>query len=135
LGALDVRRSFAVSVEAIRAFEAAMQARHQHRLVVAACCARTGNLVGVTCVDVHRDSAQAGQGPTAVAAAHRGRGLALWLKSDLVCRLIETEPQVRWITTTNAVENRQIRRVNETLGFRVMAAVAEFQRTLAAEHR
>jgi hypothetical protein len=89
-------------------------------------------MAGLTCVDVHRDSSHAAQGPTAVVAAHRGRALARWLKADLIRRVIATEPDVRWITTTNAAENRQIRRINETLGFRIAAAVAEFQRSLVS---
>jgi mycothiol synthase len=60
---------------------------------------------------------------TATVAAHRGRGLASWVKTESLNRLRSERPKVELVTTTNASENEAILAVNRRLGF-AQAAVA-----------
>jgi GNAT superfamily N-acetyltransferase len=54
---------------------------------------------------------------TVVAAAHRGRGLARWVKAECLTRIRRERPDVELIATTNAEANIAIRAVNTRLGF------------------
>jgi hypothetical protein len=54
---------------------------------------------------------------TVVVAAHRGRGLARWVKAESVALLRRDRPDVELVATTNAEANIAIRAVNTRLGF------------------
>ncbi|MGN6379991.1 MAG: GNAT family N-acetyltransferase [Gaiellales bacterium] len=54
---------------------------------------------------------------TVVVAAHRGRGLARWIKAESLCELRRQRPDVELVTTTNAEENLPMRAVNTRIGF------------------
>ncbi len=57
------------------------------------------------------------QGLTAVIRAHRGHRLGLLVKTAMLERLADAEPEIEWIATGNAAENEHMIAVNEALGF------------------
>lgn len=86
---------------------------------VLAAAANTGELAGMTAVHVPPNSPRAAQGETAVLRPHRGRGLGLWLKANMLRWLSEAEPGVTEYQTFNAEDNRHMVAVNTRLGYRV----------------
>jgi mycothiol synthase len=104
--------------ERIRDIEAAVARRdREQRVTVAVDGART--VVGQTELRVARTAgATAFTEETAVVAAHRGRGLALWIKDGVLRRLAVERPDVPQVVTDNDVTNRAMLAVNDRLGFR-----------------
>lgn len=129
-GGLDVRHN-PVTAAVIRSSERTVAWRHHRRHVLCAVENATGEFAAVTRIDVHEEFEQAAQGPTAVTARHRGRGLGLWVKSAMLLRLAAAEPHVTQIKTSMAVDNPHVRRINDHLGFRPVLSVAEFQLSVA----
>ena len=62
--------------------------------------------------------------------AHRGHRLGLVLKIAMLYWLREEEPQLRIVDTWNAASNAHMIRVNEMLGYQVMAEAIVWQRHL-----
>jgi GNAT superfamily N-acetyltransferase len=115
----------------IRAFETSQRAyrRRTYRLVARE--QRTGELAGHTQVAVETDRPWFGaQLDTSVLRAHRGRRLGLLLKIAMMRWLADVEPQLLLLDTWNAASNAHMIRVNEALGYRVVATAAEWQRHL-----
>lgn len=91
----------------------------------------TGALAGHTVVAVDTEQPWQGwQHDTSVVRAHRGHRLGLLLKLEMVRWLREVEPQLRAIETGNAASNEHMIRVNEILGYEVVARTVEWQRHL-----
>ncbi|HMG31942.1 MAG TPA: GNAT family N-acetyltransferase [Jiangellaceae bacterium] len=119
------------SPERIRAFEAAQRAhgRRTYRLVARE--RRTGGLAGHTQVAVEANRPWYGaQFDTSVLRSHRGHRLGLLLKIAMVRWLADAEPQLRLLDTWNAASNAHMIRVNEALGYQVVATASEWQRHL-----
>jgi GNAT superfamily N-acetyltransferase len=57
------------------------------------------------------------QAITAVTRAHRGRRLALLVRASMLGWLAGAEPQAKRLVTWNAVSNKQVRALNEQLGY------------------
>ncbi|HEU0193274.1 MAG TPA: GNAT family N-acetyltransferase [Gaiellales bacterium] len=77
-----------------------------------------GGVVGFTELRVSRTAgAVAGTEDTAVVREHRGRGLALWMKSEALAGLRSDRPDVSLVSTVNAESNAAILAVNARLGF------------------
>jgi GNAT superfamily N-acetyltransferase/RimJ/RimL family protein N-acetyltransferase len=117
--------------ERIREYEGAQLAtgRRLYRLVARE--RETGVLAGHTVVGVEGEQPwRAGQHDTSVVGAHRGHRLGLLLKIGMMRWLREAEPQLRFIDTDNAASNAHMIRVNEALGYEVIAKTIEFQRHL-----
>lgn len=81
---------------------------------------------------------RASQGLTAVAPCWRGKGLAKAVKARQLQLLLEAQPQVRTLITSNANMNAAMLAVNAQLGFKLhhefrtyQAAVATLERWLA----
>lgn len=90
-----------------------------------------GEVAGFTEVDVPRhDPGRAYQQGTLVDPAHRGHRLGAAVKAANLVALQQGEPGVRTVITYNAEVNRHMRRVNELLGFRPTARLAELQKRL-----
>ena len=58
------------------------------------------------------------QGHTAVMPRYQSRGLAQWLKGEMLEKLLQERPEVRRIRSDNANSNLAILRINRRLGFR-----------------
>ncbi|SDN40009.1 hypothetical protein [Actinacidiphila guanduensis] len=54
---------------------------------------------------------------TAVAREHRRIGPASWIKACSLATLRSQRPDVAYVTTSNAFENRPIRTINQRIGF------------------
>ncbi|MPZ27478.1 MAG: GNAT family N-acetyltransferase [Micromonosporaceae bacterium] len=120
------------SPERIRAYEEAQRAygRRLYRLVARE--RATGELAGHTVVGVETEHPWlAWQHDTSVVRAHRGHRLGLLLKVGMLGWLREVEPQLRVIDTGNAASNAHMIRVNEILGYEVVARTVEWQRHLS----
>lgn len=73
--------------------------------------------------EIHR----ALQYDTVVVPAHRGHGLGLWVKAEMVRRLRAEHPGIVEIETDNAQENTYMLAVNRQLGFRFHRSTHEYQ--------
>jgi GNAT superfamily N-acetyltransferase len=115
----------------IRAYETAVLAsgRRLYRLAARSC--EAGDLVGHTVVTVDRERPWlASQGDTTVLRAHRGQRLGALLKIGMLRWLVEVEPQLHTIDTSNAASNAHMIRVNDLLGYQVIATTTNYQRRL-----
>jgi GNAT superfamily N-acetyltransferase len=61
---------------------------------------------------------QAQQGDTGVDPAHRNKGLGRWMKAEMIERLVQDHPEIRWINTENAESNKPMLDINIALGFK-----------------
>jgi len=119
------------SPERIRACEAAQLAHDRRIYRLVARERSTGVLVGHTMVGVENELPGHGwQFDTSVLGAHRGHRLGLLLKVAMMYWLREEEPQLRIVDTWNAASNAHMIRVNEMLGYQVMAEAIVWQRHL-----
>ncbi|SFW63966.1 GNAT family N-acetyltransferase [Amycolatopsis australiensis] len=97
----------------VRATEAEARAQGLEQRIVAAVHERTGEAAAFTEVCVHpRRPDWAYQRDTAVAAAHRGRGLGRCVKAHMARWLLGERPAIAWISTTTGAENAHMIRVN-----------------------
>jgi GNAT superfamily N-acetyltransferase len=77
----------------------------------------------------------ANQGITAVTRAHRGHRLGMLVKTAMLQRLSELEPQIRAVETGNAASNQHMIAVNEQLGFRVTDTFQNWDIEVAAARK
>ena len=75
------------------------------------------------------------QGVTAVTRPHRGHRLGLLVKTAMLQRLSEVEPQISAIETGNAAANQYMIAVNEQLGFRVTDTFQNWEIDVAAARK
>jgi len=68
---------------------------------------------------------------TAVVEAHRGHQLGLWMKADMLKRILDERTQAQFIRTGNANTNAQMLAINTQLGFKPAWSGALWQLTLA----
>jgi RimJ/RimL family protein N-acetyltransferase len=101
---------------------------------VAALANDSGEMAALTQVYVaDPDQADWGyQGITAVTRAHRGHRLGMLVKTAMLQRLSELEPQIIAIETGNAASNQYMIAVNEQLGFRVTDIFQNWEIEVAA---
>lgn len=112
-------RSAAVTPEHVRAKERWSRDSGRQRRVVAAVHEATGAVVGLTVLEIPLLAPElAEQDDTAVTAAHRGHGLGLCLKAEMLRWLAADGGVVRRIRTTTDPSNDHMLRINERLGFR-----------------
>jgi GNAT superfamily N-acetyltransferase len=104
------------------------RAQGRRHIATAARHDATGQVVGYTDMGVHRaDPMVAFQWNTIVDPVHRGHRLGLLLKIANLNLLRETMPSVRVISTWNAVVNRHMIAINETIGFRPVDRWTQWQ--------
>ena len=72
------------------------------------------------------------QGLTGVGDAYLGRGLGKWLKGEMMLRVREEFPKVRFVVTGNASSNAAMLSINERLGFRTHKEPVVVEMPLAA---
>lgn len=70
------------------------------------------------------------QWTTLVNAEHRGHRLGMWAKAANLRQLLDVNPSAARVHTTNAVENRHMLAINETLGFVSVAGEGAWQKKL-----
>lgn len=73
------------------------------------------------------------QGATVVHPAHRGQGLAKWIKAATLDLLTRDNPQARYVRTGNAHSNAGMLEINRALGFLPFANRTEWQLNLSAQ--
>jgi GNAT superfamily N-acetyltransferase len=119
------------SPERLRAFEVAQAARGRRLYRVVVRHRGTGELAGHTLVGIDSERPWHGwQYDTSVLRAHRGHRLGLLLKIGMVRWLAEEEPQLRTLDTWNAASNTHMIKVNEVLGYEVLARAISWQRRI-----
>ncbi len=103
---------------------------------IAALAADSGEMAALTQVYVEPDQADWGyQGITAVTRPHRGHRLGMRVKTAMLDRLAELEPQLRTILTGNAAPNEHMIAVNVDLGFRVLDHFQSWEIDVAAARK
>jgi len=119
------------TADVIRHDEAGYRESKLDQRVVVAVHEATGEVAGLTEV-LLASPPRSFQGDTAVVPAHRGTGLGLWVKADMLCRLRTERPEVTELLTGNAASNAHMLRINDRLGYRPYQALTEWQADLAA---
>ncbi|WP_405580664.1 GNAT family N-acetyltransferase [Streptomyces sp. NBC_01190] len=119
LGTVTGAAGAAGNEERVREAARVVARRGERLLTVAAVAEADGAVAGYTELVLDADAGGvAQQYDTAVLAAHRGRGLGLWMKAAML-RLVPTvDPAITAVTTDNADDNRHMLAVNSALGFR-----------------
>jgi ribosomal protein S18 acetylase RimI-like enzyme len=122
---------FVYTADTLRADEVTSRRLGEARAVLAV-HEPTGAVAGFTEVLVPRAQPhRAYQEDAAVVPAHRGRGLGLWVKADMLVRLRAERPEVAEIDTSNSATNRHMFAVNDRLGFRPRSAAHNWQGDVA----
>lgn len=105
--------------------------RGERLLTVAAISEADGSVAGFTELVLPGDGTGPGrQYGTAVLPGHRGHGLGLWIKSEMLRWVREGHPELAQIQTDNADDNRHMLAVNTALGFRPLRRTVEYQLSL-----
>ncbi|WP_188283222.1 GNAT family N-acetyltransferase [Streptomyces sp. CBMA29] len=118
-------------VDAVREAAEVIARRGERLLTVAAVDALDGSVAGYTELVIPAEGAgTAQQYDTAVLPAHRGHGLGLWVKAEMLRRVREEFPQLSAVQTDNADDNRHMLALNTALGFRPLRRTVEYQLTL-----
>lgn len=120
--------------DAARVREAAevVSRRGELLLTVAAVCEADDSIAGYTELVLPAGTAtRAQQYDTSVRPAHRGHGLGLWMKAEMLRLVRERHPHLTEIQTDNADDNRPMLAVNTALGFRPSRRTVEYQLRLS----
>lgn len=120
------------TVERVRAREAELRQNDVELRAVVAVHEETGQVVGLTELELHPHRPQAGfQRDTAVCSPHRGRGLGRHMKAHMIHWLLADRPDFDRILTTTNAENTHMIRVNHQLGFKTVRGMLVVNRDLA----
>ncbi|MFT3889315.1 MAG: GNAT family N-acetyltransferase [Arachnia sp.] len=120
-------------------WDAARVERHDQRwldgghtmLITAARHDATGELAGYTELAIGEDKAgHSRQEDTLVLAEHRGKRLGQWLKCANLLAWQDIAPLSDRVITFNAEENRHMLNVNEAMGFRPLAYIGAWKKTI-----
>jgi GNAT superfamily N-acetyltransferase len=88
----------------------------------------TGTCVGGTEVTFEPGNPSiAFQQNTGIDLAHRGLGLAKWVKAAMLERIRDERPETRLVQTGNAFSNQPMLAINNALGFKVVSTRTEWQ--------
>jgi GNAT superfamily N-acetyltransferase len=117
--------------ERVREAAAVIARRGERLLTVAAVSEADGSIAGYTELVLPADgSGLAQQYDTAVLPAHRGHGLGLWVKSEMLRHVQAEHPEITEVQTDNADDNRHMLAVNTALGFRPRRRTVAYQMDL-----
>jgi GNAT superfamily N-acetyltransferase/RimJ/RimL family protein N-acetyltransferase len=105
------------TAEQVRASEESLERRgREMRLTVA--MNGDGEVAAFTELRVSRGSTLGFTDDTGTIVTQRGKGLARAVKLESLRRLRAEHPEIEVVSTSNAEENRVMRRLNESIGFR-----------------
>jgi RimJ/RimL family protein N-acetyltransferase len=105
-------------VERTRYAAQVIEQRGEHLDTVAAVDESTGEIVGFTELVVPANGkGDAQHYGTAVLPAHRGHGLALWMKAEQIRHVHDRFPDLDALLTDTVSTNVAMQRVNERLGY------------------
>ncbi|MFD1151160.1 GNAT family N-acetyltransferase [Saccharothrix hoggarensis] len=118
--------------ERVREAEADLRARGVDQRMVVAVHEESGDVVGVTEVEVrpHRPR-WASQRETSVLRAHRGHGLGRCIKAHMAWRLLADRPDIERFYTTTSADNTHMIRVNEAIGYRTVRTLVSVKQDVA----
>jgi mycothiol synthase len=86
-----------------------------------------GACVGGTAVTFEPDdSSVVIQQNTGIDPAHRGRGLARWVKAAMLQRIRDERPDIGRVRTDNAWSNAPMLAINDALGFEVTSSTTDW---------
>ncbi|MFN3266185.1 MAG: GNAT family N-acetyltransferase [Deinococcales bacterium] len=120
-----------ITPELIRQNEALQKAGNRDTLT-AVVRHKSGELVGLNELGWTRNRASiVNQGATGVKPEHRNHGLGRWLKAANIKRLLELNPEARFIRTGNADSNAPMLKINHQMGFKPYTANIEWQGDIA----
>lgn len=120
-----------ITPELIRQNEAMQKAGNRDALI-AVVRHKSGELVGLNELGWTRNRASiVNQGATGVKPEHRNHGLGRWLKAANIKRLLELNPEGKFIRTGNADSNAPMLKINHQMGFKPYVANVEWQGNIA----
>ncbi|WP_394622279.1 hypothetical protein JNUCC0626_47405 [Lentzea sp. JNUCC 0626] len=106
------------TVDRVRAIEDELRGQGVERRVVVAVHEATGDVAGVTQMDLYSAAPTCGyQQDTTVVWAHRGHGLGVCVKAYMVRLLRSQRPEVSRVETTTNADNTHMIRINHRIGF------------------
>ncbi|GAB3401977.1 GNAT family N-acetyltransferase [Flindersiella endophytica] len=129
-GDLDIEPT-AIDTERVRVYERSQSALGATLYQLVAQRVSDGELAGHTVVAYDPERPEwAGQHNTSVLAAHRGHRLGLLLKASMIEWIVDELPKVRYLDTNNAESNYHMIRINDQLGYNVVARYVAWQQQL-----
>ncbi|MGW2398873.1 GNAT family N-acetyltransferase [Kitasatospora sp. NPDC001664] len=115
-------------LDRVHAAAVAVAARGETLHTVAAVSTADGSVVGFTELVVPADgTGDAQHYGTAVLPAHRGQGLARWMKSAAILAARDHHPRLDGLLTDTADNNPHMRHVNDALGYLPTHVAHEYQ--------
>ncbi|MGC5012859.1 N-acetyltransferase family protein [Streptosporangium sp. DT93] len=115
-------------VERVRAAARAVEDRGERLHTVAAVDESDGSIAGFTELVVPGDGKGDGQHyGTGVLPEHRGRGLARWMKAEMIRQVRERYPDLIGLLADTAESNTRMRAVNDALGYRPTHRTFQYQ--------
>jgi GNAT superfamily N-acetyltransferase len=121
-----------VTPEHLREMDRVLAARGTQRVTLVARERASGTLAGFTDVTWSPNAPQIlNQANTGIVPEYRGRGLARWLKAEMLEWVLRERPEVRFVRTSNADSNASMVRINEALGFERYHSQTVWQADLA----
>jgi GNAT superfamily N-acetyltransferase len=121
------------TVDRVRRHEAELRERGDEQRIVIAVHEGTGVVAGLTEMVISHARPTVGyQQETAVLPAYRGRGLGRFVKALQMRRLTAERPDVGWVATNTAADNVHMIRVNQQVGYRTDATVADVEARIDA---
>ncbi|MEU4832093.1 GNAT family N-acetyltransferase [Streptosporangium sp. NPDC023615] len=115
-------------VERVRAAARAVEDRGERLHTVAAVDESDGSIAGFTELVVPGDGKGDGQHyGTGVLPEHRGRGLARWMKAEMIRQVRERYPDLTGLLADTAESNTRMRAVNDALGYRPTHRTFQYQ--------
>lgn len=118
--------------ERVREEEAGLRRNRYENLVVVAVHDATGDVAGLTQVEIAPDRPRAGQLDTAVLPAHRGHGLGRCVKAAMSRWIRADYPRVADVCTSNATDNVHMLSINKEVGYTVLREIVDVEADLAS---
>ncbi|MFD4637344.1 GNAT family N-acetyltransferase [Lentzea sp. NPDC058436] len=120
------------TVERVRASETETRETGVERRVVAAVCESTGEVVGLTRMDIYSTAPTWGhQLDTVVEPSHRGHGLGLCIKAHMARLLRAERSEVDRVYTGTNADNDHMIRINHRMGFTTARRTVGVNATIA----